>query len=412
MEKQVSFIHAADLHLDSPFKGLANVPEEIFTQIQNSTFQALDQLIDMAIQKDVDFVLLAGDLFDNEKQSLKAQIRLKNAFEKLETHGILVYLSYGNHDYIKGNEHPVTYPQNVFVFKDEAVRSFPYKKNDQHFANIYGFSYMEREVTENKTKEYVPENKEVPFHIAMLHGSVAGNNEHDVYAPFERKQLIDKDFDYWALGHIHKRQILHNEFPVIVYPGNIQGRHRKETGAKGCYHVHLTKTGSERTFLPLQALLFESLEVDVSACTEIHQVETILSKQLQSISGKTPQLIDLKLTSVDWILKQWESDQLLEEIIDVINESHIHKTNWQYIFRLTTETEAMTALTDLQAGDHFFGELLREFETTEITGFLSELYEHRQARRVLAPLPLEEKEGIKEKAKQLLMTELLKGWNS
>src|SRR5699024_8262458 len=159
MEKQVSFIHAADLHLDSPFKGLANVPKEIFTHIQNSTFQALDQLIDMAIQRDVDFVLLAGDLFDNEKQSLKAQIKLKNAFEKLETHRIFVYLSYGNHDYIRGNEHPVTYPQNVFVFKDEAVRSFPYIKNGQHLANIYGFSYMEREVTENKTKERSEERR-------------------------------------------------------------------------------------------------------------------------------------------------------------------------------------------------------------------------------------------------------------
>jgi DNA repair exonuclease SbcCD nuclease subunit len=411
MKEQITFIHAADLHLDSPFKGLANVPEEIFTQIQNSTFHALDQLVEAAIQKNVDFVLLAGDLFDNERQSLKAQIHLKKAFEKLEQYHINVYVSYGNHDFVSGNPHPVQYPKNVYVFEEETVGTFPFIKNQHHLANIYGFSYMTREVMENKTEEYVIKNKEVPFHIAMLHGSVGGNDEHDVYAPFERRQLIGKDFDYWALGHIHKRQILHEDFPVIVYPGNIQGRHRKETGDKGCYYVRLTKAESELTFIPLHSILFESLAIDVSDCRDIHQVETILAEQLQSISGEKPQLIDLKLTSAESMIKKWESEQLLEELIDVINDSQIHKPNWQYIFKMTVETQVVTDFTDIQAGDHFFGELLREFEETEITGFLSELYEHRQARRVLDPLSTEEKGKVKTDAKQLLMSELLKGWH-
>src|SRR5699024_9663594 len=108
LDKEIIFIHAADLHLDSPFKGMSSVPESIFSEIRQSTFAAFDHLIEEAIERQVDFVLLVGDLFDNEKQSLKAQVHLRDAFKKLHRHGINVYLSYGNHDFIKGNRHPMT----------------------------------------------------------------------------------------------------------------------------------------------------------------------------------------------------------------------------------------------------------------------------------------------------------------
>src|SRR5690625_3427526 len=98
MANKISFIHAADLHLDSPFKGLTDLPEEIFTKVKESTFEALENLVQTAIDRKVDFILLVGDLFDHERQSLKAQVRLRRAFEDLMEHEINVYLSYGNHD--------------------------------------------------------------------------------------------------------------------------------------------------------------------------------------------------------------------------------------------------------------------------------------------------------------------------
>src|SRR5699024_3332473 len=116
MTNKLTFIHAADLHLDSPFKGLANIPEHIFSDVLESIYEALGRLVQAAIDMEVDFVLLSGDLFDNERQSLKAQITLRNAFEKLKSHEIHVYLSYGNHDNINGNVHPIEYPDNVYYF--------------------------------------------------------------------------------------------------------------------------------------------------------------------------------------------------------------------------------------------------------------------------------------------------------
>ncbi len=226
MAAQISFIHAADLHLDSPFQGLKQTPEHIFSEIRESTFAALNRLVQAAIDKQVDFLLLAGDLFDNEKQSLKAQVRLRRAFETLAHHNINVYLSYGNHDFTGGSEHPVTYPDNVFIFPDERINHFTYEKKGQKLANIYGFSYEKRAVHENKAVQFQVKGRHIPYHIAMLHGSLHSNTDHDVYAPFHISDLTEKAFDYWALGHIHQRQIL-KEDPYIIYPGNLQGRSRK-----------------------------------------------------------------------------------------------------------------------------------------------------------------------------------------
>lgn len=303
MAKQVSFIHAADLHLDSPFKGLANTPEHIFQKIRESTFHALDRLVQVAIDKKVDFVLIAGDLFDNEKQSLKAQIRLKKAFEELQRSHINVYVSYGNHDYINGNIHPVTYPDNVFIFPDEKVRQFTYKKDGEKLATIQGFSYENRAVVNKKAQEYWISDETIPFHIAMLHGSLKSNTNHDVYAPFQISDLLEENFNYWALGHIHQREIL-KEDPPIVYPGNIQGRNRKETGEKGCYHVVLAETGIEMLFIPLQAIQFNTLSIDVSTCEEVHQLEAEIQTILDTVQYSAPQLLDLTLVSDTPKLKQ------------------------------------------------------------------------------------------------------------
>src|SRR5690625_125979 len=222
MQGKLTFIHAADLHLDSPFQGLAKSPEQVFKDVQESTFQALENLTNIAIEKDVDFVLLVGDIFDENLQSLKAPIKLRQAFERLQSHNIYVYMSHGNHDYIKGHAHQVNYPANVFVFPDEHVTAYYYPNESESLAAIYGFSYEQRSVMSRKAQEYTKIKQRIPFHIATLHGSLHGDTAHTAYAPFNLKELLQQEFDYWALGHIHNRQVLHNS-PPIVYPGNIQG---------------------------------------------------------------------------------------------------------------------------------------------------------------------------------------------
>lgn len=405
MSKHISFLHVADLHLDSPFHGLANIPEMIFKEIRESTFRALDRMVEVAISKQVDFVVIVGDLFDNDKQSLKAQIRLRRAFEKLAAHQITVYLSYGNHDHIKGNIHPITYPDNVYIFQSENVSQFIFEKDGQPLAEIHGFSYEDRAVVENKTSAYKIVHPELPFHIAMLHGSLLSNTSHDTYAPFQMSDLIEKDFDYWALGHIHQREVLRKD-PLIVYPGNTQGRHRNETGEKGCYHVVLSETETTLNFIPLQALQFQAITIDISTCDEIHQLEKKIISQMKQLETARPQLIDLTLKSQQSNVRKWKDHYDLQDMIELINESFLAGTNWQYIFRTNIQINQVYD-SSLYEGDYFISELVTQFENKSIQPYIKDLFRHRQGRKYIDILTEEEEQTIKEEAKQLLMSELL-----
>lgn len=406
MPKQVSFIHAADLHLDSPFQGLADIPDVIFDEVRESTYIALQRVVSAAIERKVDFVMIVGDLFDNESQSLKAQIRLRKAFEELKRHNIKVYVSYGNHDHINGNIHPVTYPDNVTEFNSEQVNQSIFKKNGEPLAAIHGFSYENRVVLNNKVDEYRITDKTIPFQIGMLHGSIQNNTDHDTYAPFKLNQLLEKDFDYWALGHIHQRQLLKSN-PPIIYSGNTQGRNRKESGERGCYHVILTETENDISFIPTQALQFNELTVDVSDCQEVHQIENKIQGKLRN-QTTTPQLIDLILTSDNQQLGQWKSDLYLNEIIDLINETSINQTNWNYIFRLTVNHQSAPLNEVAYQGDYFIGELTKQFEEQSNHIYLTDLFKHPQGRKYLAKQSNAEQIHIKDEARRLLLNELLK----
>ncbi|MEN1970473.1 DNA repair exonuclease [Lentibacillus sp. N15] len=406
MPKQLSFLHAADLHLDSPFKGMARVPEAIFKEIQESTFVALNRLAETAIEKQVDFILLVGDLFDNEQQSLKAQVRLRDVFEKLRRHRIQVYMSYGNHDYINGNRYPIVYPDNVFVFPDETVRSFVYKKDGQQLAAISGFSYQNRAVLTNKAMEFAIDNERIPFHIAMLHGSVHSNTDHDKYAPFYLSELQEQHVDYWALGHIHKRAVLF-EHPPIIYPGNIQGRHRKESGEKGCYYVEMNEKETKTSFIPLQAIRFEAIAIDIAACHQIHQLESVIQNTFTAKLDPGPQLISLLLTGSSGEHRQWETEGMITDIIELMNESFIERVNWLYIYQHRLDKAVNHTEEMLKQGEHFFGELIRQADQASIQPFVKELYQHREARKHLKRLSATEEEMIKQKAKEYLLQELL-----
>lgn len=251
--KQVKFIHAADLHLDSPFKGMEmNVAQSVWERMKQSTFESFERIVDKAIQERVDFVLLAGDLYDAETRSLRAQVFVREQMKRLSQYDIPVFIIHGNHDHLGGSWAAIEFPENVHVFTEPYVEEKSFYKNGELLASIYGFSYLQQAVTDNMTAQYT-KMSDAPFHIGMLHGSVEGDAEHNRYAPFQIRELKEKQFDYWALGHIHKREILSEE-PYIIYPGNIQGRHRKETGEKGAYLIELTKQGTHCSFSIRQML--------------------------------------------------------------------------------------------------------------------------------------------------------------
>lgn len=392
MKEKITFLHAADLHIDSPFRGFSNVPKTVFHTMRSSTFVAFDRLIEKAIERDVDFLLIVGDLFDNDEQSLKAQLHVKEGFEKLAEHHIQVFLSYGNHDHIDGNIYPIEFPDNVQIFRRETIETLPFIKNGQHLANVYGFSYEKRDVKENKARQFSIENYSVPFHIAMMHGTLHGNSEHDPYAPFRLEDLNREPFDYWALGHIHKRQIIQQR-PPVVYPGNPQGRHRKEIGEKGCYYVELGQNDTRLSFIPLQHVKIIDETMELSSYTSISEINSHITDVMEK-TASINHLYDFTFVSDREQIETLGLMDRFDELIELINEQFVERECWQYIFHYTL----LSKDEHKQTVDSFFmEEIERAIESIDLYETIKDLYDHPDARKQLrvAPEKIIQKQAFK-----------------
>lgn len=258
----MKFIHAADLHLDSPFLGLTSLPAALLTRVRQSTFTAATRIFDKAIAEQVDFVLLAGDLFDRAEQSVAAQAYLFAQFDRLRAAQIPVFVSFGNHDYAGEQHQSVAYPENVHVFGAEVGTTTLTLASGETVA-VSGFSYPQRWVTADPVPAF-PVHGPADWHVGMLHGAVASGGANDHYAPFTLAELKAKRYDYWALGHIHHAQALASQ-PPILYAGNPQGRSQNETGEKGAYLV--TSQGQQLvpTFFSTADLLWETATIATQA---------------------------------------------------------------------------------------------------------------------------------------------------
>lgn len=270
----ITFLHIADLHLDTPFKNIQLKQPDLVEKMQHATKQSLQRLVQEAIARQVDAVLIVGDSFNSEKPNIQAQVFFKEQLEKLVAKGIQVCVVYGNHDYAQ--KLLITLPNEVHVFGSE-VSEFSFVTRGQERVSIYGFSYMQKHIAERKIAAYPVKSKE-GFAIGLLHGSIDSQQSGGQYAPFSLRELNDKRYDYWALGHIHKKEVL-QENPPIVYSGNIQGLNRHETGAKGGVFVTLNKQAQPQLeWFDTQSILWEKESVPVF---EVDTVETIIARVKQ-----------------------------------------------------------------------------------------------------------------------------------
>lgn len=226
------FIHAADIHLDSPLQGLEAYPGAPAERLRIATRQAFDRVVQIAIEERVDFLIISGDLFDTEVKDFHAALAAAEQLRKLDRAGIPVYLILGNHDSREEMIRHVPWPANVTLFDHKRPHTVRHATLP---VALHGMSYPKREVTENLVPGY-PAPVAGCFNIGLLHTNVGGNSRHAAYAPCSVEELVAKGYDYWALGHVHEHEVLHQQ-PHVVYSGNTQGRHAREVGRKGCLLV-------------------------------------------------------------------------------------------------------------------------------------------------------------------------------
>ncbi|MDW7771492.1 MAG: DNA repair exonuclease [Desulfobulbaceae bacterium] len=281
------FIHTADIHLDSPLKGLETYEDAPIDEIRGATRRAFDNLIDLAIEEEVDFVLIAGDLYDGDWKDYNTGLFFAGRIGRLAKAGIRVFIVSGNHDAASRITRAMPLPDNVTMFPAARPRSV---KLDELGVIIHGQSYPSPSVTRNIAAHY-PQHDADYFNIGLLHTSLTGRDGHENYAPCTEAELLSKGYDYWALGHVHRREVV-AEDPWIVFPGNIQGRHIKETGVKGATLVTVEDGRiTEVRQRELDVLRWTICTVDLSGCATraaVHeQVRSAMEKEHNMAAGKT-----------------------------------------------------------------------------------------------------------------------------
>lgn len=277
------FIHAADLHVDSPLRGLDRYDGAPVERIRGATRQALENLVELAIQEDVDFVLLAGDIYDGEWQDFHTGQFFRGQMVRLGRADVRVFIVQGNHDAQSVITRRLTPPDNVKIFSSRAAETTCIENLG---VAIHGKSFPNRAVDEDFVPEY-PEPVAGMFNIGLLHTSLNGRAGHDLYAPTTVDMLESKGYDYWALGHVHAREVV-SEIPRIVYPGNLQGRHANETGPKGCELVSVDGSNVASEFVALDVVRWSQLQIDIAGEERLEAVGAAFRHAIEQIISAAP----------------------------------------------------------------------------------------------------------------------------
>ncbi len=292
------FLHAADLHLDSPFVGLGQLSPAVAERLRDATFRTLDRLVERARAAGAQCVLLAGDTFDSADRSVRAQVRLRDALTALARDGIESLMVLGNHDPADGWALSLEAP-GVCVFPPGRPAGRDIVVEGRRVGHVDGISYPTREVHDNYALR-LRRTDDAPASVALLHANVRGGVTSDSdYAPARLEDLLGSGHDYWALGHVHTRQTLHPERPAVVYPGNPQGRSMRETGERGAYLVDVEDgVVHEFAFVPLCEVVFDLESVDVAEASGGGELTDLLVERLAALraaSGDRARVVRLIL---------------------------------------------------------------------------------------------------------------------
>ncbi|MGF1456801.1 MAG: exonuclease SbcCD subunit D [Alphaproteobacteria bacterium] len=268
------FVHTADLHLDSPLRSLALRDAELAELIGGASRMVLERIVDLCLAEAVDALVIAGDLWDGDQRSVKTTAFFAKAMARLQEAGIAVYIIKGNHDASAKVTRHADLPPNVHLF---SVRGDTVRLDEAGVA-VHGVSFRDKQGNESLLPRY-PTPVEGLLNIGLLHTSLSGAEGHEPYAPCSLTDLTGFGYDYWALGHVHKRQV-HHEAPCVVMPGMPQGRDIGEEGAKSVTLVTMDQGPIRLEERVVSLAEFVRAELDIGALGDWHDLESAISAAL------------------------------------------------------------------------------------------------------------------------------------
>ena len=412
------FIHAADVHLDSPLRGLSRYESAPAESIRNACRRAFENLVDRAIEEKVAFVLLAGDLYDGDWKDYNTGIFLSQQMGRLGQHNISVFAVAGNHDAANRMTKALDSPANMKILSTRKIETI---KLDDLAVAIHGQSFGTQHVDENLAANFCTAEKGM-FNIGLLHTSLDGREGHAVYAPCTMDDLRSKGYQYWALGHVHKQELV-SEDPLIVFPGCIQGRHIRETGSKGCMLVTVEDgVVSEVEKIALDVMRWVQCDVNLTDVVEMRELlehtRKSIEKERTSAEGR-PLAMRIRFEGATKISDELAAyPERLEQQIKALGAEIAGDDMW--IERIENAAVGKLDLDSTLTDDTAFGKLLKEILATpgnpeEITGLKDILADLRQKMpsEAFGPdsvLNLDEEQTVQrlvEEAKHMLVGRLL-----
>ncbi|WBU56552.1 metallophosphoesterase family protein [Paracoccus sediminicola] len=373
----IKILHTADIHLDSPLTSLALRDEQLRANIQSATRSAFVRIIDTALSEDVAALLISGDLYDGAQRSAKTAAFLTAQLERLQVAGIPVFYIKGNHDAENPITGEVTLPDNVHVFDG---RGGKVQLADTDIW-IHGVSFSGKHAPDSLLNKFAaPVSGAV--NIAILHTSLGGAVGHDNYAPCSVAELAAMGFDYWALGHVHKRQV-HSEAPWVVMPGIPQGRDIGEAGRKSATLLSIDEEEITVTEIPTSVVLFLSHAVDLSGAESDDDIRQKIRADLHEMTselGRAERTI-LRLSLAGHTTRHWhvlrDRDVWFETVTQIAEE-----TGRLWVEKLSFALEAPRVASDKSATEEL-GQLMAKIAAED--GFVAQA--QAEVEEVLSQLP-------------------------
>ncbi len=342
----MKFIHSADLHLDSPMRGLARYPGAPVDEIRSSSRRALIALVDLAIEERVAFVLIAGDLFDGDWRDYHTGLFFISQMVRLREAAIPVFIIAGNHDARSQITHHLTFPANVRYLAHDRPETVVL---DSVGVAIHGQGYVKRWVEENLVPSYSSPLAGY-LNIGLLHTSASNAGQHETYAPCSIEDLVNKGYAYWALGHIHERQVLSTD-PWVLFSGCLQGRHFQEAGAKGCSLVEANGDEIVRVAaVEVAPVRWKRVQLDCSQLVHAHEVLDVAKAAMVGTLGEAiGRLIAMRVELVGSSAANeeiWAQRHQLEAEIPAVASDLVSDSIWieSVQFRTTSSRRATTGI--------------------------------------------------------------------
>ncbi len=390
------FLHTGDLHLDSPFEGVsADAPAHVVALLRGATTEAWRNVVRTAIREQADFVLVAGDVFENSSPTLLGQTRFRDGLAELAAQGIPSFVVHGNHDPLDGRSWvpSLAFPQLTHRFGTAAGESAPVLRDGREIARVHGRSFDRAAVTTNYAAGYRRASDE-PFAIGLLHSNVGDRPGHGNYAPCSVEDLRAGGMDYWALGHIHRPGVVLEADPLAIYCGIPQGRDPGETGPRGCYVVDVDGAGRPSArFVTTDTVRWLHLDLAIDDLADDEALQRSLRAALSSAGDEADGrslVVRMHLSGRGALHGHLRRTGYLDDLRQLLNEEMGAAPPLVWVESIRDATRPSIDLAARRATPDFVGDFLRTVETARRAERTTDPEEHEAwlgtLRGAVAPL--------------------------